>query len=148
VFEIEANLDGKNLEFVVNNDSDWAGDVGIQVTVTGFIIYLFGVPICWKSKGQKYVAMSETVKEIRFILYLLKDIRIPVNLCLMVKTDDIGEMFMAESASYGVRARHIDKRYHFIREHIEDVFIKIIFDKQKTMIPTCSPRMSIRIPTR
>jgi hypothetical protein len=34
-------------------DSDWAGDPGTRVSVTGFVIYLLEVPVCWRSKSQK-----------------------------------------------------------------------------------------------
>jgi hypothetical protein len=34
---------------------------------------------------------------------------------------------MAENSSTGVRTRHVDTRYHFIREFIEDGFIKVVF---------------------
>jgi hypothetical protein len=40
-----------------------------------------------------------------------------------VRTDNIGAIFMAEKASSGVLTRYIDTRYHFIREHVESVFI-------------------------
>jgi hypothetical protein len=36
---------------------------------------------------------------------------------------------MAENSSSGVHTRHVDTRYHFIREHIEDGFIQIVFVK-------------------
>ena len=36
---------------------------------------------------------------------------------------------MAENSSSGVRTRHVDTRYHFVREHVEDGFIKIVFVK-------------------
>jgi hypothetical protein len=71
-------------------NSNWAGDAETRISVTGFIIYLLGVPICWRSKGQKgvtlssseaeYVAISEAVKEIRFIYYLLESIEMNVKL--------------------------------------------------------------------
>jgi hypothetical protein len=71
------------------------------MSVTGFIIYLLNVPICWGSKGQRrvtlssseaeYVAISE--KEIKFIFYLLKDIGVDVQLPIVVKTDNIGAIF-------------------------------------------------------
>jgi hypothetical protein len=58
-------------------DSDWAGDSETRISVTGFILYLMNVPVCWRSKSQKgatlssteaeYVAMSEAVKEVKFI---------------------------------------------------------------------------------
>jgi hypothetical protein len=34
---------------------------------------------------------------------------------------------MSENPSSRVRTRHIDTRYNFIHEHVEDGFIKIIF---------------------
>jgi hypothetical protein len=58
-------------------DSDSAGDPETRISVTGFIVYLQNVSVCWCSKAQRgvtlssseaeYVAMSETYKEIRFI---------------------------------------------------------------------------------
>jgi hypothetical protein len=62
-------------------DSDWAGDSETRISVTGFILCLMNVPVCWRSKSQKgvilssseaeYVAISEAVKEVKFIYYLL-----------------------------------------------------------------------------
>jgi hypothetical protein len=36
---------------------------------------------------------------------------------------------MEEDASSCVRAKDIETRYHFIEEHVEDVFIKIVIFK-------------------
>jgi hypothetical protein len=48
---------------------------------------------------------------------------------ILVKTDNVGAMFMAQNASSGVRTRHVDTRYHFVRENLEDGIIKIEFVK-------------------
>jgi hypothetical protein len=74
----------------------------------------------------KYVAMSEAVKKIRLIYYLLVSLGILVKLPITVRTGIIGAIFMAKNPSSGVRTRHIDTWYHFTREHVEDGFIKII----------------------
>ena len=118
-------------------DSDWAGDPETRISVTGFVIYLLDVPVCWRSKSQKgvtlssteaeYVAISEAVKEVKFVYYLLCDFHIKVKLPIVVKTDNIGAIFMSENASTGVRTRHVDTRYHFVREFFEDGFIRIEF---------------------
>jgi hypothetical protein len=102
-------------------------------------MYLLGVPICWRSKAQKgvtlssnkaeYVAMAEAVKEIRFIYYLLRSIFIEVKLPIIVRCDNVGAIFMAENSSSGVRTRHVDTRYHFVRDHIVDDLIKVVFVK-------------------
>jgi hypothetical protein len=36
---------------------------------------------------------------------------------------------MAQNASYSVRTRHIDTRYHYVRENLEEGIIKIEFFK-------------------
>jgi hypothetical protein len=43
-------------------DSDWAGDPETRVSVTGFVIYLLDVPVCWCSKSQKG-ALCEALKQ-------------------------------------------------------------------------------------
>jgi hypothetical protein len=72
------------------------------------------------SSNAEYVAISEAVKEIKFIYYLLREIGIEVNLPITVKTDNVGAMFMAQSASSGIRTRHINTHYHYVRENLEE----------------------------
>ena len=73
--------------------------------------------------------MLVAVKEIRFIFYLLTSMLIEVKLPIIVRCDNVGAIFMAENSSSGVRTRHVDIRYHFVREHVVDDFIKIVFAK-------------------
>jgi hypothetical protein len=80
------------------SDSDWAGDVEKCISVTEFIINLLRVLICWRSKGRKEVTMSEALKEIGFIFYMLRDMGIPLKLPIMVRTDNVGAMFMARNS--------------------------------------------------
>jgi hypothetical protein len=137
--QIKPEFKGKNWSLQVYFDSDWAGDFETRITVTGFILYLMNVAVCWRSKSQKgvtlsrteaeYVAMSEAVKEVKFIYYLLLDIGIEVEFPIIVKTDNVGAMFMAQNSSSGVRTRHVDTRYHFVRENLDDGIIKIKFIK-------------------
>jgi hypothetical protein len=126
-------------DLVSYSDSDRAGNPEIRISVTAFIIYLLGAPICWRSKGQKgvtlssskakYIAMSEEVKEIRFIYFLLKGMGVDVKLQIVVRCDNVGAIFMAENSSSEVGTHHIDTRYHFVHKHVEDGSIKIVFVK-------------------
>jgi hypothetical protein len=137
--KISPKTDGTKWNLKVFCDSDWAGDPETRISVTGFIVYLQNVPVCWRSKAQRgvtlssseaeYVAISEAVKEIKFLYFLLRDIGIEVDLPIVVKTDNIGALFMSQNASTGVRTRHVDTRYHFIRENIEDGIVKVEFVK-------------------
>jgi hypothetical protein len=68
----------KNWSLNVFCDSDWAGDSENRMSITGFIVYLMNVPVCWRSKAQRgvtlssskaeYVAISKAVKEIIHLL--------------------------------------------------------------------------------
>jgi hypothetical protein len=135
--KIQPNFDSKNInswKLKVFFDSDWAGDLEMRISVTGSIVYLQNIPVCWRSKAQRgvtlsiskaeYVAMSEVVKEIRFIHFILKDIGIELELPIVVKSDNVGALFMILNSSTGVRSRHVDTRYHFIRENVEDGIAK------------------------
>jgi hypothetical protein len=97
------------------------------------------VPVCWGSKVQRgvtlssgkaqFVAISEAVKKIKFIYYLLREIGIEVNLPITVKTDNVGAMFMTQKASSGVRTCHIDTCYDYVKENWEGGIINIEFVK-------------------
>jgi hypothetical protein len=45
--------DGNYWDLVSYCDSNWAGDAETRISVTGFIIYLLGVPMVWTSKATK-----------------------------------------------------------------------------------------------
>ena len=122
-------------------DSDYAGDADNRISVTGYVIYLCEVPIMWKSKGQRsvalssseaeYVALSEAAKEIKFVAQLLMNVGINVDLPIIVRIDNVGAIFMSENVTTGGRTKHVDIRYHFVREFVYDGFIRIKFVKSE-----------------
>ena len=76
------------------------------------------VPVSWMSKSQKsvtlssskakYVALSETAKEIRFLYQHLKENEIKVEQPIVVKVDNIGAIFMAENILVSPQTKHVD----------------------------------------
>lgn len=124
-------------ELKAYSDSDFAGDTESRKSVSGFIIYLCGVAISWRSKGQKsvslssteaeYMAISEVTMEILYIVGILKFLGIPLQYPIEVKVDNIGAVYLSKNATTGNRTKHIDTRYHFVREYIEDGIVKVIF---------------------
>jgi Reverse transcriptase (RNA-dependent DNA polymerase) len=121
----------------VYTDSDWAGDRDNRRSVSGYVIFVNDVPVLWKSKLQKsvslssseaeYYALSEAAKEIKFLVQILTSIGIKVDLPVIVNVDNVGAIFMSENVSATQRTKHVDARYHYVREFVEDGFIKIIF---------------------
>jgi hypothetical protein len=124
-------------KLVVYSDSDWAGDKDNRRSVTGFMLFLNGVLIAWRSKLQKTVSLSsseaefyacgEAVKEVPFVVQILTFLGISVELPVIVHVDNVGAIFMSENVTSSTRTRHMDTRWHFVREHQEKGLIKIIF---------------------
>ena len=82
------------------SDSDFANDKETRISVYGYVIYFCGVPVAWKCKSMRsvvlstteaeYVAISEVVKEIKFIYQLLESMDVKVPLPIKVRVDNIG----------------------------------------------------------
>ena len=80
-------------ELKAYSDADFAGDKETRIIVTGYVVYFVSVPVCWCSCGQKsvtlsrteaeYVACTEVVKEVLFIIQLLKHLRVEVQFVYM-----------------------------------------------------------------
>ena len=123
------------------SDADYAGDKDTRRSISGMIIYLCGIPIAWKSKGQKavtlssteseYYALSELCSEIIFIKQILEFLQVEVEFPIIVKVDNVGAMFLANNPVLSQQTKHISVRQHFIREFVEDGIIKVIFVKSK-----------------
>jgi hypothetical protein len=136
--KIEPKLgDKEKWSMTIYTDSEYAGDTETRISVGGFIVFLLGVPILWKSKAQRsvtlssaeaeFVSLSEAAKEIKFVVQILESMGIVVEIPIIVRVDNVGAIFMSENASTSSRTRHVDIRYHFVREYVEDGFIRIIF---------------------
>jgi hypothetical protein len=59
---IQPKFENKNWNVNFFCDSDWDGDPETRISVTGFIVYLMNLPVCWRSKAQRGVTLSKAVK--------------------------------------------------------------------------------------
>ena len=123
------------------SDSDFASDKETRISVFGYIIYFCGIPIAWRSKGMKsvvlstteaeYMALSEVVKELKFIVQLLETMNIKVELPITVYVDNVGAIWLSNNHTTSDRTKHIDIRTSFVKEYQEDGKIIIKFVKSE-----------------
>ena len=121
------------------SDSDFANDKDTRYSIYGYIIYFSGIPVAWKSKsmksvvlpttGAEYVAVSEVVKEIKFLYQMLRSMEIKIPLPIKVQVDNIGAIWMANNSSVSERTKHVDLKAHLGRDMIKDQLIEIYFVK-------------------
>ena len=105
------------------------------------MLYLNGAPISWKSKGMKstalssseaeFISLSKTAKEVSFVYQVKKPMGIELKLPIVVRVHNIRAIFMSKNVVVSNRTKHVDVRYHFVQEFVQDGFIKVIFVKSE-----------------
>jgi hypothetical protein len=96
--------------------------------MTGNLLLLCGAPVVWRASLQKtvalssaeaeYMALSDCVKEVLWMRMLLKDIGSEQLEATTIQEDNQGAIALAKNVGYQARTKHIDIRYHFVREQV------------------------------
>ena len=139
--KFELRMDIKKWALKELSGSDFTSDKETRISVFGYIIYFCGIPIAWRSKGMKgvvlstteaeYMALSEVVKELKFIVQLLQIMNIEVELPITVYVDNVGAIWLSNNRTTSERTKHIEIRTSFVKEYQEDGKIIIKFVKSE-----------------
>ena len=86
--------------------------------------------VSWLSKKQatvalstteaEYVALSTATQEAIWLRRLLTDLGKPLEEPIVINEDNQGAITMAKNPVGHARTKHIDKRYHFVREGVQN----------------------------
>jgi hypothetical protein len=108
-------------------DSDWASDATNQRSQSGYFVKLAGGLISWTSRAQKtitlssteaeYMALSDCSRQVVWMHTLMGELGYslqPIPIC----RDNQGSIFIASNPITEKRSKHIDIRYHYVREVI------------------------------
>lgn len=122
-------------EYLGYCDSDYAGLSDGRRSTTGWVFYMYGGPISWSSKRQEvvtlssteaeYYALGEAGKEAIWLGRLLMELGETHSESSIIYSDNRGAMALAENPEFHRRTKHIDVRYHWIREKVEEGVIKV-----------------------
>lgn len=107
-------------------DADWASDATTRKSITGTLIKLAGGPVIFRSNQQglvsqstteaEFIAAAETVRDLVWLEFLLRDLGISHN-PPMLKCDPQTAIKSINNPEFPRRTKHIDVKYHFIRDH-------------------------------
>ncbi|KAE8721509.1 hypothetical protein F3Y22_tig00015910pilonHSYRG00102 [Hibiscus syriacus] len=119
-------------------DSDYAGDLDNRRSTTGYVFTLGGGPICWKSTVQSIVALStteaeymaaaEAAKEALWLTGLVKELGVQQG-GVQLLCDNQSAIHLAKNQVYRARTKHIDVRFHKIRELVASG--EVLFQKNQ-----------------
>jgi hypothetical protein len=123
------------------SDADWAGEVESAKSTSGMITKLGDGPISWSSKKQtivalssteaEYIALCEAAREVVWLKYLLSQLRLTQNedsKAVLINVDNQTAIRMAQDDGNNARRKHINVKYHWTRELIQQgsIYVKWI----------------------
>jgi hypothetical protein len=110
-------------------DADYAADRDKRKSRSGFVIYLNGAPVSWRSKLQsvvalstaesEYIAASQASQEIIYLRNLLSRLGFSQDEATPLHEDNEACVQLAKNPVYRERSKHIEVRYHYIRDQVE-----------------------------
>ena len=133
---------GSGLDLHAYSDADYADKANDRRSVSGTVITLGGAAVSWASSTQRcvtlstteaeYVALGEGVKEALFTGAVLSFICPELSgSCVRVFEDNQGAIALAQNPLSSARSKHIDVRFHFVRELLRAKKIDIQFVASK-----------------
>uniref|UniRef100_A0A1Y1MYL6 Retrovirus-related Pol polyprotein from transposon TNT 1-94 n=1 Tax=Photinus pyralis TaxID=7054 RepID=A0A1Y1MYL6_PHOPY len=147
---IEYKPTSHNRKLVGFSDADFAGDHDTRRSTSGYISMLHGGAITWSSQRQQtvslstteaeYVAAANASKELMWLRSFLREIHEDVvDDATKLFVDNQSAVRLVQNAEFHKRTKHIDVKFHFIREQQERGEIDVTYvesDKQLADIMT------------
>ena len=125
------------------SDSDFASDKSTRKSQNGFFTLLNGNIISWASKKQSLVALStteaeyigftEAIKSAVYLKNMLNEINFQ-NSFVDLLGDNMSSLTLASHPYTHNKSKHIDIKYHFIREKVNSKQIKLNYVNTKLNI--------------
>ncbi|UYV78679.1 hypothetical protein LAZ67_16002366, partial [Cordylochernes scorpioides] len=122
------------------SDSDWANDIDDRRSTSGSAVTINGCLVSWRSKKQncvslstmesEYIALAQTTKEILWIAQILENLKCLTNASrpITIFCDNRAAIEFSKNNIENNRSKHIDIRYHYIREKVNsgDIHVNYI----------------------
>ncbi|XP_072062114.1 secreted RxLR effector protein 161-like [Arachis hypogaea] len=120
-------------------DTDYARDIDDSKSTTGFIFFLGNNAISWCSKKQpivtlstceaKYVAATTCACHVIWLKILLKELHLEQAKSTKIMMDNKLATALAKNPIFHDRSKHIEPKYHFIRQCIENMHVEVEYVK-------------------
>lgn len=110
------------------SDADGASDESNRRSISGYAFFMFGSLISWSAVKQKTVALSSTEAEYMSLTHAVREaiwirlhatnLSLPIPRPFPLLCDNQSALNLANSEAITSRSKHIDVRYHFLRDHL------------------------------
>lgn len=137
------NIESENL-LIGHADANWAEDRVNRKSNSGYIFQLYEGTISWSCKRQtcvalssteaEFVALSEACKEAVWIRRILADFGLPLNEPTTIFEDNQSCLKLIEEEKLSSKSKHIDTRFHFVKDYVEKGLVKCVYCPTGEMI--------------
>lgn len=133
----------ESVNLIGYSDSDWAADLSDRKSVSGGVIYYCGNPVSWLSKKQHCVTLSSTEAEyvagslVCAEMIALKGIATDLSnhdLNTLLYMDNQGAIKISQNHENSKRSKHIDVKYHFLKDAVLQKQLSIKYVDTKTNV--------------
>lgn len=132
---LEYRADSKAPLLEVFADADWDNDPADRRSVSGCLFKVAGCCVGWMTRKQQVVSLSSTEAELNalcaaacfeiWLVRLLKDLGKEAKLPVFFYEDNQSTIRIAEDSKNHGRLKHVDVKYHFLRDLVKDGRIRI-----------------------
>ena len=127
------------------SDSDWGGDIDDRKSTSGYVFKVGDSVVSWCSKKQPTVALStaeaelialcSAIQELFWLRKLLCEIDSrSTDLANTMYVDNLGTIHMGKNPVISNRSKHIDVKYNFIREAVQDKKVELVHIESKNNV--------------
>ncbi|XP_050546151.1 uncharacterized protein LOC126908280 [Daktulosphaira vitifoliae] len=112
------------------SDADYAGDTTTRRSTSGYIFMMTNGIVAWCSQRQKsvalstteaeYMALSQAVQELTWLTLLTSDLLETQGETPVLYADNQSAIKLVKNPEFHKRTKHIDVRYHYIREKFNE----------------------------
>ncbi len=123
-------------ECVGFSDADWAGDQDDRRSMSGYMFQISKKQSCvaLSTAEAEYMALASATQEAVWMRKLLTDLQTKTEKPTVIFEDNQSAIFMAKNPQYHGRAKHIDIKYHFIRDQIANGVINLKYCNTDDMV--------------
>lgn len=125
-------------------DADWAEDKRDRKSNSGFLLQFAGGTISWACRKQtcialstaeaEYISLGEASKEIIWMRDLLEDFDEKQTGPTTIFEDNQSCIKMVTNKKYSNRTKHIDTKFHFVKDLVEKNIIQLQYCASENMI--------------
>jgi hypothetical protein len=141
---VYARQEGEEARLVGYSDADWAGDVDDRKSTSGMLFFYGKCPISWQATKQKIVVLSTCEAEYVaatgaacqgiWLKRLLGELLGHGDGITELRVDNKSAIALAKNPVFHDRSKHIQIRYHFIRQCVENGDIDIQFIRTEAQL--------------